>query len=55
MSENRIERVMRLYNKGQSLRSIAAQYHKTHVTVRRWLLDAGVKLRGRGRPSLVEA
>lgn len=55
MSESRIERVVRLYKKGKSLRSIATQYNKTHVTIRRWLLDAGVSLRSRGRRRLVKA
>jgi hypothetical protein len=53
--ENRVDRMTRLYNKGQSLRAIAAQYHVTHVAVRYALLKVGVELRGRGRPAKVKS
>lgn len=38
----------RLYERGHSLREIAAQIQCAYETVRKWLIHAGVTRRGRG-------
>lgn len=43
-----VEWVVAMYEAGGSIRGIAAELGTTYSVARRWLLDAGVRMRGRG-------
>jgi hypothetical protein len=39
------------YGDGKSIRQIAASSGRSYTTIRRWLLNNGVTMRGRGGPN----
>lgn len=46
-----LKRLVAAYKNGTGLVALAAQYHRTVQTIRRVLDEAGVTIRGRGRPA----
>lgn len=46
-----LKRLVAAYKNGAGLVALANQFHRTVPTIRRILTEAGVDIRGRGRPA----
>jgi transposase len=53
LSVAEIKNIVKLYKKGNSIRTIAALYDVDYGTIRKRLINSGVQLRGIGNPSKI--